>query len=76
MKNQAIFVGTCVALSVLCTEAFLRTGGSVWPAVFIHGGTNVWSKALGEAPYARYHTDVRTLIVGALAVVVIVSWLF
>lgn len=75
-KNQLVFIATCVGLSVLCTEAVLLTGGSVWPAVLIHGGTNVWSKALGTGPYARYSTDVRTVIVSALAALVVVSRIF
>jgi hypothetical protein len=73
-SNQAVFIGTCLGLSVLCTEAFLRTGGSFWPALLIHGGTNVWSKALGAGTYSRYRTDVRSVIVGVLAVVVVGSW--
>jgi hypothetical protein len=74
VKNQALFVGTCVALSVLCTEAVLRTG-SVWPAILIHGGTNVWSKALGGVPNTRWNTDVRMIIVAVMACVVAVLWL-
>ncbi len=75
IRNQTLFLGTCVALSVLCTEAFLRTGGSFWPALLIHGGTNVWSKALGAGTFSRYSTDLRTVIVGVLAVVVAVAWI-
>ena len=74
VSNQAMFLGTCVALSVLCTEAFLRTGGSFWPALLIHGGTNVWSKSLGAGTYARFGTDMRTVIVAVLAAVVAVVW--
>ncbi len=74
--NQAVFVATCVGLSVLCTDAFLRTGGSAWPALLIHGGTNVWSKALGAGPSARYGTDVRTVVVCVLAAIVAISWVW
>ncbi|MEZ5220578.1 MAG: CPBP family intramembrane glutamic endopeptidase [Ilumatobacteraceae bacterium] len=73
VKNQALFVGTCVALSVLCTDVVLRTG-SVWPAVLVHGGTNVWSKALGAVPNTRWRTDVRMVLVIVLAVAVALSW--
>ena len=73
VENQAMFVGTCVALSVLCTEVVIRTG-SVWPAVLVHGGTNVWSKALGSVTYARWRTDVRTVIVVVIAFVVAITW--
>lgn len=73
VKNQSLFVGTCLALSVLCTEAVLHTG-SVWPAILIHGGTNVWSKALGGVPNTRWKTDVRMIIVAAMATVVSLVW--
>ena len=74
VRNQALFIGTCLALSVLCTEAVMQTGGSVWPAILIHGGTNVWSKALGIAPNQRYGTHVRSVIAGALALIVVLTW--
>ena len=74
-KNQGVFVALCIGLSVLCTEAFLRTGGSFWPGLLIHGGTNVWSKALSSGIAARYKNDVRTIIVLGLAAVVVVTWL-
>lgn len=75
VRNQAMFVGTCVALSVICTEVVVRTG-SVWPAIIVHGGTNVWSKAVSAGPFARYRTDVRTWITGAAAAIVALSWVF
>lgn len=74
-KNQGLFIGTCLALSVLCTEVVMRTG-SVWPAVLIHGGTNVWSKALGVVPNTRWRTDVRMWWVTGFALVVAATWVF
>lgn len=68
---QGQFVLLCLALSVLMTEAWQHTA-SVWPAVLIHGGTNVWSKAIGGPMWARAKADVRTWIVVALALVVAV----
>lgn len=67
---QGQFVVLCVALSALMTVAW-RLTGSVWPAILIHGGSNVWSKALGGPMWARTGRDVRTLIIVALAVVVV-----
>ncbi len=67
---QAQFVLLCVALSGLMTVAWHHTG-SVWPAVMIHGGTNVWSKALGGPMWTRTGRDIRTYIVVGLAVVVV-----
>lgn len=67
---QSQFVLLCVALSGLMTVAWWHTG-SVWPAVMIHGGTNVWSKALGASMWERTGRDIRTYIVVGLAVVVV-----
>lgn len=67
---QGQFLVLCVALSALMTIAFRHTG-SVWPAVLIHGGTNVWSKALAGPMWARTSRDVRTWIVVGLAVVAV-----
>ncbi len=70
VTTQAQFVLLCVALSGLMTVAWRHTG-SVWPAVMIHGGTNVWSKALSASMWDRTKRDVRTYIVVGLAVVVV-----
>ena len=70
VTTQAQFVLLCVALSGLMTVAWQHTG-SVWPAVMIHGGTNVWSKALSASMWERTKRDVRTYIVVGLAVVVV-----
>lgn len=67
---QGQFVGLCLALSVLMTVAWRHTG-SVWPAVMIHGGTNVWSKAVGAPMWARTGKDVRTFVVAGIAALVV-----
>ena len=67
---QAQFVLLCVALSGLMTVTWHHTG-SVWPAVMIHGGTNVWSKAIGGPMWERTGRDIRTYVVVVLAVVVV-----
>ena len=69
---QGIFILTCLSLSVLITVAWFKTGGSVLPAILIHGGTNVWSKAVGAPMFEVTGTDVRTWIVFAAAIVVVV----
>lgn len=68
---QGIFLILCIALAVVAGFAVNRTGGSVWPAVFVHGGTNVWSKALGvhAAPTAGV-LDLRTLLLVLIALVI------
>ena len=69
--NQAVFLLLCIALAVVAGFAVNRTGGSVWPAVFVHGGSNVWSKALGmhAAPTAGV-LDLRTLLLVLLALLI------
>lgn len=68
-RQQAPFVLLCGGLSTLMTAAWWHTG-SVWPAVMIHGGTNVWSKAISAPMYQRTSRDIRTWIVVTLAAVV------
>lgn len=69
---QGIFLLLCLALSIVISYFWFKTGGSVWPAVLIHGGTNVWSKALG-APLYETVGDLRTWLVLGLAAVVLVA---
>ncbi|MEI7754855.1 MAG: CPBP family glutamic-type intramembrane protease [Actinomycetota bacterium] len=68
VKNQAQFLWLCLMLSILMTISWQYTG-SVWPAVLIHGGTNVWSKAIGAPMWNRAKRDVRTDVVTVLAVI-------
>lgn len=69
---QGQFVVLCVTLSALATVAWVHTG-SVWPAILIHGGTNVWSKALGGPMWSRTKVDVRSRVCCGLAVVVVAA---
>jgi membrane protease YdiL (CAAX protease family) len=69
VRAQAPFVLLCLALSTLMTAAWHHTH-SVWPAIMIHGGSNVWSKAIGGPMWTRTGRDVRMLVVVTLAVVV------
>ncbi len=68
VKNQAQFLWLCLMLSILMTISWQHTG-SVWPAVLIHGGTNVWSKAIGAPMWNRTKRDVRTDVVTVLALI-------
>lgn len=70
VKLQGQFLGLCCGLSAIMTVAWIHTG-SVWPAVLIHGGTNVWSKALGGPMWARTNKDVRSSIVTIVAVLAV-----
>ncbi|MGE0556367.1 MAG: CPBP family glutamic-type intramembrane protease [Gemmatimonadales bacterium] len=65
--GQLWFLALCVALSLLSTWGYLATGGSALPGVLIHGGSNLWSKALGATVNPWAGTDVRTVVVILLA---------
>jgi hypothetical protein len=71
--NQGVFLLLCAALSIVITFFWQRTGASVWPAILIHGGANVWSKALGGPMNAWLGTDGRTVVVviGAALIVLL-----
>ena len=71
LVNQIVFMVLCIALAVVAGFCVNRTGGSVWPAIFVHGGTNVWSKGVGDfaAPSFGF-LDLRTLLVVTIAIAV------
>jgi membrane protease YdiL (CAAX protease family) len=68
---QAYFALLCVALSIVATWLVNRTGGSILPAIMLHGGANVWTKALGDAQTLA-DFDVRTGIVVGAAILIII----
>lgn len=71
--NQAIFLMLTICLSVVAGYCVNLTGGSVLPAIMVHGGTNVWSKALGEFVSPTFGLlDLRTLIVMVLAIGIVI----
>ncbi len=71
--NQTQFALLCIGLSVLCTFGYQLTGGSIWPGIMIHGGTNVWSKALSGPLWEILGVDLRNLIVFALAILLVLA---
>ena len=70
--GQLEFLVTCLALSVVITYVFNKTGGSVWAGILIHGGTNVWSKALSGPVNPLIGEDLRTIVVLVIAFVILV----
>lgn len=69
--NQTVFLILCIALSICAMYGVNRSGGSLWPAIFIHGGTNVWSKAVGEAAAPSFDIlDLRSLLVISAALII------
>lgn len=67
LMQQGQFLVLTLALSVIAAWLVNRTGGSVLPAIMLHGGSNVWSKALGAAPLGF---DLRTAIVVPIAIAI------
>ena len=72
--NQAVFLTLCVAMSIVCTATVLLTG-SFWPALMIHGGTNVWSKGVSQ-PKSLYLgiVEPRTAILVVSAVLCLTAY--
>jgi membrane protease YdiL (CAAX protease family) len=71
LAGQGVFVLLCVSISIVIAYFVNRTGGSVLPAIIVHGGTNVWTKAAARQAYAMFHIDTRVWIVVALAVLIV-----
>ena len=74
VTGQAAFLSLVIGLAIIATCMVNMTGGSILPAIIVHGGTNVWSKAL-EGPWLPSVAkifDARTLIVYALALLVLI----
>lgn len=70
--DQGYFLLTCLSLSLIISYFWFWTGGSVWPAIFVHGVTNLWSKALGEPVNNLAGTDVRNLLVIGVAGAIVI----
>jgi hypothetical protein len=73
-RGQLVFMTLCVAMSIVCTTTVLLTG-SFWPALMIHGGTNVWSKAVTQ-PKSLYLGTIepRTAILGVSAALCLIAY--
>jgi len=72
VSQQALFLILCMALSIVISYAVFKTGGSVIPAILIHGGTNVWSKALSSPLYQTIGIDIRTIFVILVAITILI----
>jgi|GEM_PF-1960027 len=72
VSGQLLFLFLCVVLSIVAGYCVNRAGGSVWPAIFVHGGSNVWAKGMGEDVAASFNlVDLRTLILTIIALVIV-----
>ncbi|HEV2364678.1 MAG TPA: CPBP family glutamic-type intramembrane protease [Caulobacteraceae bacterium] len=74
LLGQGVFLLLCLALAIVACWCVNQAGGSIWPAVFVHGGSNVWSKAMGEfaAPSFGF-VDLRFLILAIAAIVILIA---
>jgi hypothetical protein len=71
MGQQAWFLALCVAETIVCVYLVNLCGGSVLPAIIVHGGSNVWSKAVSSEMWQLTGVDVRTWILLVAAVIVV-----
>ncbi len=69
--NQSVFVVLCMGLSIITAWAVNLTGGSVLPAILIHGGTNVWGKIVQAPLYEVLGFGLRDLLVVLAALTVL-----
>jgi len=69
--NQTVFLVLCLALSIVIAWAVNLTGGSVLPAILIHGGTNVWSKMVQGPLYGVLGFSLRDALMVLAAGVVL-----
>ena len=71
LVTQGAFWALCLALAIVAGYCVNLAGGSVWPAVLVHGGTNLWSKALSDHVAPSFGLlDLRTLILFVLAIII------
>lgn len=74
LVSQGVFWALCLALAVVAGYCVNLAGGSVWPAVLVHGGTNLWSKALSDHVAPSFGLiDLRTLILFVIAIVIVLA---
>lgn len=73
LLGQSVFLALVLALSIISTCLVNMTGGSVLPAIMLHGGTNFWSKALLPigSPQIFGYLDLRTALVFVIAALVL-----
>ena len=56
LLSEAKFLSYTIVLSIVIAYCFNLTGGSVWPAIFIHGGSDAWGKTGAQtAFYTQAH---------------------
>lgn len=61
------FLVYLIGLSILITYFWFQTGGSVLPAIWIHGGANALGRIFGDPVNQWAGTDMRTWLIAALA---------
>lgn len=72
-RGESMFALYVVLLSIVIAYACNLTGGSVWPGIFIHAGTNAWNKTYAlDALYKQTHWPIDLRAVFMLAVVILV----
>jgi hypothetical protein len=74
-RSESLFLLYVVLLSIVIAYGFNLTGGSVWPAILIHAGTNAWSKTGAMAAMYRlthWPIDLRAIFMLAIVALILV----
>jgi len=74
VQLQGLFWALCLAESVICVLVVTQCAGSVLPAILVHGGSNVWSKAAAADMASLTGLDVRSAVLIAIALFIV--WRF
>ncbi len=70
--GQLFFLLLCALLSIVACYCVNASGGSVWPAVFVHGGTNAWGKATTDVFPSLGYIDVRLIMLVILSTLIVI----
>ena len=62
LGQQGLFLLLCIAETIVAVFLVNLCGGSVLPAIIVHGGSNVWSKSVASEMWQLTGVDVRTWI--------------
>jgi hypothetical protein len=74
-RGEALFMFYVILLAIVIAYCFNLTGGSIWPAILIHAGTNAWSKTGSMAAMYRlthWPIDLRAVFMIVVVALILV----
>ena len=75
LLGEAKFLSYTIVLSIVIAYCFNLTGGSVWPAIFIHGGSDAWGKSGAQTAFftqAHWPIAINEAILAAFVVPILI----